>query len=65
MYLRDEENGFMLSGNTTEAVCECFEKIIRIDKDKYNQMRESARKTAEENFDYRIYIDEVSEFFSR
>lgn len=65
LFLKDGENGFMLSDNTTEAVCECFEKIIGINIDKYSQMRGFARKTAEENFDYRAYIDEVSQFFSR
>lgn len=65
LYLKDGENGFMLLDNTTEAVCECFEKIIRIDKEKYNQMRNSARKTAEDSFDYRVYIDEVTNFFGR
>lgn len=65
LFLKDGENGFMLSDNTTEAVCECFEKIIGINIDKYSQMRCFARKTAEENFDYRTYIDDVSQFFSR
>lgn len=65
LYLRDGENGYLLTNNTTEAVCECFEKIIIIDTDKYTQMRCLARKTAEDNFDYRVYIDQVSIFFSK
>lgn len=64
LYLMDGENGYLLTDNTTEAVCECFEKIVNLDKDEYILMRNSARKTAEESFDYRVYIDEVSGFFS-
>ena len=65
LYLRDGENGYLLTNNTTEAVCECFEKMINLDADQYMQMRNMARKTAEESFDYRVYIDQVSSFFGK
>ena len=64
LYLNNGENGYLLADNTTEAVCECFETVINLDADRYMQMRNLARKTAEERFDYRVYIDEVSGFFS-
>ncbi len=64
LYLRNGENGFLLQNNTTEAVCECFNTLISINNEKYAQLSYSARKTAEECFDYRVYKDEISKFFS-
>lgn len=65
IYLKNGENGFLLSSNTTEAVCDCFKQLIEISGEKYAHMRQAARKTAEDSFDYRIYMDEVSTFFSK
>lgn len=65
LYLQDGVNGFLLSDNTKEAVSECFEKLLAISKEKCLQMRLSARKTAEESFDYRVYVEKVSSFFAK
>lgn len=65
LYLQDGVNGFLLSDNTKEAVSECFERLVAINKEKYLQMRLSARKTAEESFDYRVYAEKVSSFFAK
>lgn len=64
LYLKNGENGFLLPDNNTEAVCECFERLLKISSEEYARMRRAARETAEENFDYRVYIEEVSHFFS-
>lgn len=64
IYLRNEDNGFLLPNNTAEAICECFERLMDMSKTKYSHMREAARKTAEDNFDYHVYMDELSTFFS-
>lgn len=62
LYLRNAINGFMLSDNTTEAICECFNRIVSLDREEYVKMRKAARKTAEESFDYRKYVDIIQEF---
>lgn len=64
LYLKNGENGFLLPDNTTEAVCECFRRMIKISDEEYTQMRKAARETAEKSFDYRVYMEEVSNFFS-
>lgn len=62
LYLQDGKNGFMLTDNTTEAVCNCFEKLIVMNKERYKEMRKAARKTAEECFDYKNYIQLLLDF---
>ncbi len=64
LYLKNGINGFMLKNNTTEAVCECFDTIISLDREDYTIMRKEARRTAEESFDYRVYVDIIRKFFT-
>lgn len=63
LYLKDGENGFLLSDNTKEAVIGCFDKCLSSPPETYRKMRAAARKTAEESFDYRCYQELVSSFF--
>lgn len=65
LYLRDSINGFMLQDSSWESVARCFDRILEIDKDSYVQLRDAARKTAERYFDYRVYMESVSAFFSK
>ena len=65
LYLRDSVNGFMLQDNSWESVARCFDRILDVDRDSYVQLRDAARKTAERYFDYRVYMESVSTFFSK
>ena len=62
LVLKDGKNGFMVKGNDVEAVKETFERIVKLDKDSYRQMRMMARRDAESFFDYRNYLKGVEEF---
>lgn len=62
LVLKDGKNGFMVKGNDVKAVKEAFEKIVKLDKDSYRQMRIMARRDAESFFDYRNYLKDVEEF---
>lgn len=62
LVLRDRKNGFMVKGNDVEAVKETFERIVKLDKDSYRQMRMIARSDAESFFDYRNYLNDVEVF---
>ena len=62
LVIKDGKNGFMVKGNDVEAVKETFERIVKLDKDSYRQMRMMARRDAELFFDYRNYLKDVEEF---
>lgn len=61
MYIKDRENGFLLSKNTDEELIECLQYILKMNDHNFETMRRNARRTCDENFDYRKYIDPVRE----
>lgn len=64
LYLRNKENGYLLTGNSKDDVIRCFDQLILLDPDEYKLMRKHARSTAELSFDYRCYCKQVSDFFN-
>lgn len=64
LYLNDNENGFLLKDNGPESLKETLKTIIDMDPEHYRlYMRQMARKTAENCFDYRIYIAQIEKLF--
>lgn len=63
LYLKNGLNGFLLEDLSAEALKNIFEEIIIMPSDKRLEMRKKARLTAENSFDYRNYIEQVTEFF--
>lgn len=63
-YLKDGENGIVVAD---ESVLACRDAIIRAWDllDNNEQMRNAAYHTAEENFDYRLYVDTMKEFLMK
>lgn len=62
LYLKDGDNGFLLSDITKEAVEETFRRVVQLSETRQIEMRLSARKTAEVAFDYRSYVDDLRNF---
>lgn len=62
LYLKSSVNGFLLPNNSMEAVSECFEKLLSMKEDEYENMRKAARKTAEDYFDYKVYSKDLLDF---
>lgn len=58
LYLKDGENSFICEGHKPEDLKITLIKAINCSKEQKNKMRKSARKTAEEEFDYKKFIDE-------
>lgn len=58
MYLRDGENAVISNGHSPKDLKEALIKSINYSFEQKRQMRISARKTAEENFHYKRYIEE-------
>ena len=63
LYLQDGVNGFLLDDNSIDALRNTLERVLTLSSDEYKQMRISARRTAEESFDYRRYISQISNLF--
>jgi glycosyltransferase involved in cell wall biosynthesis len=60
-YLKDGENGIIVANETVEA---CRDALIRAYKYLENNsvMRRASIKTAQDNFDYRIYKEDMEDF---
>lgn len=72
LYLKYGINGFMLEDKIEEELIKVFSTIIKMSNDENAEMRKNARKTAEYNFDFRVYkeatiklIESVSHDFER
>lgn len=57
MYLKDGENAFVSESHNPEDLKKALIKAIVCSPEQKRKMRNSARKTAEENFNYKCYID--------
>lgn len=56
LYLKDGENSFICESHKPKDLKTTLIKAINCSTEQRNKMRKSARKTAEENFDYKKYI---------
>lgn len=59
LYLEDGRNGFIVEGTTSKDVMKVFDKVLSLENKSI--IRKRARITAEESFDYRIYMSDVKE----
>ena len=65
MYLHDKKNGFLLENGCVEEIFNAFNTIVSLNDFQYENMRKCVRKTAEESFYYRIYLEKMKEFLLR
>lgn len=63
-YLKDGENGIIVTDESVEA---CRDALMRAWEmlDNNSRMREAAYKTAQDNFDYRLYVNVMKEFLEK
>ena len=62
-YLEDGKNAIVIDGHTPEAVAEALRRAISLTPEEKNAMSRNALETARVKFDYRLYINKMSEFF--
>ncbi len=62
MYLKDGYDCIEVSDETPEAIVKALRRALALTPEQKDQMKKNARKTAEENFDYRLYIEEFGKF---
>jgi glycosyltransferase involved in cell wall biosynthesis len=60
LYVKNNENGFILESCDCIAVKNLLEKISILSYEEYEKLRINARKTAEKSFDYRNYLNEIN-----
>ena len=61
-YVRDGKEGILLDGSTPEAFAAGVRRVLGMPRQQWHAMRENARQTAAECFDYRQYIQPLKEF---
>lgn len=61
LYIKNGENGFIVDINN---ISKTFNDILKLNDEEYNKIRVETRKTALNNFDYRLYKDKVLEFIN-
>ena len=63
-YLKDGENGIVVTDESVEA---CRDALVRAWEmlDNNSRMREAAYKTAQDNFDYRLYVNDMKDFLEK
>lgn len=65
MYLTDGENSILIDDCSADACCSALRRILALSREQMDCMRLSARKTAEDAFDWRKYREEVSMFIQK
>lgn len=64
MYLKNRENAVIVNGTSVDDCVESLKTAIGMSFEERQAMQQNARKTAEEEFDYREYKSSVREFIS-
>lgn len=62
VYIRNEENGYIVDDNIAESLEKVLMEIVSQTKQQRRMMRENARKTAEKSFDLKQYQDILRDF---
>lgn len=62
MYLKDGENAIIVDGYDKKSFAISLERILSMNRLQIDVLKSNARKLAEEEFDYRNWIETVSDF---
>ena len=62
MYLKDGYDCIEVEHEDPESIVRALRRALALTPEQKDQMKKNARKTAEENFDYRLYIEEFGKF---
>ena len=64
MYLKDGYDCIEVEHEDSESIARALRRALTLTPEQKDQMKKNARKTAEENFDYRLYIEEFGKFIN-
>lgn len=62
MYLKDGENAIIISGCDEKSFLQGLERVLMLNRNQINSIKKNARQLAEREFDYRNWINTVSDF---
>ena len=57
-YIENGKNGFVVENEANELKKMLYH-LVSMDNEAYGEMRKAARKTAEKNFDYKVYEKQI------
>ena len=61
-FIKDGFNGYVLANHSVEKIIECLENIVLLSEEKISIMKNNARKTSLENFNFNEYSNDVKIF---
>jgi len=64
LYLKDGYNGFVLNNYSVDELVSKIRFIMSLPKSSFNQLRINSKRTAVENFDYRLYTKKFDAFLN-
>ena len=59
LYLKDNENGYIVPGESADDLAKVLSKAVKLSYEERCNMQKSARRTAENNFDYKQYVSDM------
>lgn len=62
LYIKDGESGFLVPPDNAEAMFDKIIYIVKNNEELRDSIIENARKTSEQNFDYKLYSEKLSFF---
>lgn len=64
LYLVNGFNGFVVENESVNSLVQVLENILCIEEDKLTELKDNSRRTAVDNFDYRLYSKGFNDFFA-
>lgn len=65
MYLEDGENAIVVKDCSSKAVAEAILRVTAMSREEIETIKSNARKLAEKEFDYRLYVNRMKELLAQ
>ena len=65
MYLKDGENAVIADDCTADSFREAINRVLAMDRDEIENIKDRARLLAEDSFDYRIFSNCIKQFIEK
>lgn len=58
-YLKDRYDSLFIDGDSAEEIRKALRRAVSLETEEYHRYSENARKTAEERFDYQVWVPQI------
>lgn len=65
IYLKDGRNAILVKGYNEQSFSKSLEYVLTLNRKEIDNIKKEARRTADSNFDYRIWVPIVKDFISQ